>query len=103
VQTSFTHAKSCWHGVPTQDAPTVPGDRLVKRTPFRDRLSKVKVPTLVICGSEDRATPLEKSQAIVRGITGARLVVLEGAGHMSAIEQPSKLNEVLVPFVRSRV
>jgi pimeloyl-ACP methyl ester carboxylesterase len=76
---------------------------LVKRRPFADKLGKIRAPTLVMCGSEDRATPLEKSQAIVRGIAGAHLVVIEGAGHMSAIEQPARINEALVPFVRAHV
>jgi pimeloyl-ACP methyl ester carboxylesterase len=76
---------------------------LVKRTPFADRLGKIRAPTLVLCGSADRSTPLEKSEAIARGISGARLVVIEGAGHMSAIEQPARINEALVPFVRENL
>jgi 3-oxoadipate enol-lactonase len=76
---------------------------LVKRKPFADKLAKIRAPALVICGTEDRATPVEKSQAIASAVQGARLVLIEGAGHMSAIEQPAKINEALVPFVRSHL
>jgi pimeloyl-ACP methyl ester carboxylesterase len=76
---------------------------LVKRTSFVDRLGKIRAPTLVLCGSEDRATPLPKSQTIVRAVRGARLLVIEGAGHMSAIEQPERVNLALIPFLREHL
>jgi len=76
---------------------------LVKRKPFADKLPRIRVPTLVICGTEDRSTSLDKSRAIVRLVADARLVTIEGAGHMSAIEQPARVNEALVPFVRAQI
>jgi 3-oxoadipate enol-lactonase len=76
---------------------------LVKRTPFTGRLSKIRAPTLVLTGGEDKATPVAKAQAIANGIAGARLVVLEGVGHMSAIERPERVNAELVPFVAQHV
>ncbi len=75
----------------------------VKRTAVDGKLGRVRAPTLVLCGSKDRMSPLAKSEAIARGIPGAKLVVLAGAGHMSAIEQPVAVNEQLVPFVRAQL
>ncbi len=62
-------------------------------------LGRIGVPTLVMCGDEDRSTPLERSEAIARAIPRARLVSLAGLGHMCPLEDPVAVNEHLVPFV----
>jgi 3-oxoadipate enol-lactonase len=54
-----------------------------------------------MCGREDQATPPDKSENIARAIPGARLVMLDGVGHMSTIEDPDAVNQHLVPFARS--
>ena len=66
-------------------------------------LPRIQTPTLVICGREDRSTPPEQSEAIARGIPRARLEILEGVGHMSALEDPAAVNVHLLPFVRGCV
>jgi 3-oxoadipate enol-lactonase len=73
---------------------------VVHRTSVLERLGSIKVPTLVMCGREDGATPLEKSEAMARAIHGSRLVVLDGVGHMSTLEDPDAVNQHLVPFAR---
>jgi pimeloyl-ACP methyl ester carboxylesterase len=47
----------------------------------RDPLSSIEVPTLVIHGTADPMFPLEHGQALVDELPGAKLLVLEGAGH----------------------
>ena len=76
---------------------------VVHRTSVLERLGSIRVPTLVMCGREDLATPPEKSENIARAIPGARLVMIDGVGHMSTLEDPEAVNEHLVPFVRSIV
>ena len=76
---------------------------VVRRTDILGRISAIHVPTLVICGTEDRSTEPVHSRRIVEHIAGARLVLIEGAGHLSALEQPAKVNEALVPFVREQL
>jgi 3-oxoadipate enol-lactonase len=76
---------------------------LVKRKDISAKLGSIHVPALVLCGSEDIATPVAKSEAIARGIPGARLVVVDGVGHMSSIEKPDEVNASVVPFVREQV
>ena len=76
---------------------------VVERRDILARLAAVRVPTLVVCGREDRATEPVHSERIARAIPGARLVMIEGAGHVSALERPGEVNEVLVPFVREQV
>jgi 3-oxoadipate enol-lactonase len=54
-----------------------------------DQLGKITAPTLVVVGSKDYATPPAMARAVAAGIPGAELVMLEGARHMSLVEQPS--------------
>ncbi len=72
---------------------------VVHRKRVLDRIGRINVPTLVICGRDDGATPVEKSQNIANAIPGAELVVIEDCGHMSAIESPEAVNSRLIPFV----
>jgi 3-oxoadipate enol-lactonase len=76
---------------------------VVRRTDILERIAGIRAPTLVMCGTEDRSTEPVHSQRIAERIPGARLVLVPGAGHLSALEQPAKVNESLVPFVREQV
>jgi 3-oxoadipate enol-lactonase len=75
----------------------------VRRTDILGRIAAIRAPTLVMCGTEDRSTEPFRSQRIADQSPGARLVLVEGAGHLSALEQPAKVNESLVPFVRQHL
>ena len=55
---------------------------------FRERLGEIQVPTLVIAGADDTATTPEDGAALVDGIPGSRLAVLEHAGHLANVEAP---------------
>jgi pimeloyl-ACP methyl ester carboxylesterase len=79
------------------------GKAIFQRPDFRDELSKVRAPTLVACGEQDRATPPERSREIASRITGAELAMIPRAGHLCTIEQPETVNAKLVPFVRSHI
>jgi pimeloyl-ACP methyl ester carboxylesterase len=50
--------------------------------PWRDRLGTIAVPTLVIHGTADALFPVGHGRALADEIPGARLVVLDGAGHV---------------------
>lgn len=75
----------------------------IHRKDVLERLRDVRVPTLVVCGREDRATEPACSERIAARIAGARLVWIDGAGHLSALEQPQAVNDALVPFVREQM
>jgi pimeloyl-ACP methyl ester carboxylesterase len=64
-----------------------------------DRLGEVRTPTLVLCGRDDRLTPLKYCQTLAQGIPGARLAVIEGAGHMVMLEQPGRVAEAVSSFL----
>jgi pimeloyl-ACP methyl ester carboxylesterase len=54
-----------------------------------------ELPVVVICGDQDRQTPLARSRAIASALPDADLVVIEGAGHMAILERPDVVNAAL--------
>ena len=61
-----------------------------------DSLKAIRAPTLVLAGSEDPATPPEQGEAIRQRITGARMSILAGAGHLANLEQPAAFTQLLL-------
>jgi 3-oxoadipate enol-lactonase len=76
---------------------------VIERKDILPRVRDIRVPTLVACGREDRATEPVHSQRLAAAIPGARLAYIEGAGHVSALEQPEAVTALLVPFVREQL
>jgi pimeloyl-ACP methyl ester carboxylesterase len=68
-------------------------------TDFRPVLPRIQVPTLVIVGEEDTVTPPSASEFLVRNITGAALVKIPGAGHLTNLEKPEAFNSALGSFL----
>lgn len=68
---------------------------------IRGRLGDISMPTLVVCGSEDRLTPIKYSQHLADQISGARLVEIPGAGHMVMLEQAELFNLAVKEFCES--
>jgi 3-oxoadipate enol-lactonase len=62
-------------------------------------LEKVAVPMHIMVGDEDRLTPPAMSRQMAQRISGARLSLIEGAGHLSNIEQPERFNRALLAFL----
>ena len=65
----------------------------------RDRLETIAVPTLVIVGDEDKPTPPALSEELAHAITGAKLEIIEGAGHLTNAEKPAKFNRLVDTFL----
>ncbi len=59
-------------------------------------------PTLVIHGAEDRYVPAANAAALAESIPGARLRVLDRAGHLVFIERFAEVNREVVSFLKSR-
>lgn len=64
-------------------------------------LSRVRVPTLIVVGDQDRLTPPGVARDMAAAISGSSLVVIRNAGHLTNIEQPEIFNRVLLDFLRS--
>ena len=62
------------------------------------RLGEIKAPVLVAGGTRDRVVPPELLRATASGITGARLLLLPGRGHASALYDP-RLKPAIAAFL----
>lgn len=66
-----------------------------------DRLGKLRCPTLVLVGQEDRVTPPVLAEMLAASIPGAKLKIIERAGHISNAENPKAFNEAVLSFLGS--
>ena len=64
-------------------------------------LPHVRIPTLVIGGTNDVLTPPGEARRIARLIPGARLELMDGGGHMLMLERTDELDRLIVDFARS--
>lgn len=71
----------------------------IRKLNYLDRLSEIKLPTLIIVGEEDMGTPVEVSELMHQRISGSELVIIPSAAHLSNLEQPEKFNSTLLDFL----
>jgi len=64
-----------------------------------ERVGSIHVPTLIVCGKEDRLTPPKYSETLRENISGSEIVLLDDCGHMPMLEQSGKFNERVSSFV----
>jgi pimeloyl-ACP methyl ester carboxylesterase len=62
-------------------------------------LPDIRVPTLVITGTADKLTPVKYARYLAERIPRARLVTVEGAGHMVMLERPEQVADAVREFV----
>lgn len=67
--------------------------------PLIEGLQKITCPTLILVGQKDELF-LESSKLMTEHIPDARLEILEGAGHMLAIERPEIVSQMITAFIR---
>jgi pimeloyl-ACP methyl ester carboxylesterase len=91
------------HIASAQTIPAITGAlrALRNRLDSRPALKEIVVPTLVMVGSEDTLTPPDVADTMAAAIKGAQKVVIEGAGHLSNLEQPEAFNEAVRSFVQA--
>jgi pimeloyl-ACP methyl ester carboxylesterase len=71
----------------------------INRADRRPGLASIAVLTLVACGAEDRVCPPELSREIAAAIPGARLEIVERAGHYLTLDQPQFVAELLAEWL----
>jgi pimeloyl-ACP methyl ester carboxylesterase len=69
---------------------------------WADRLPEARCPTLVVWGDSDALIPVRHSAEFARRIEGARVVTLEGTGHIPMVERPEAFNRALLDFIGER-
>jgi pimeloyl-ACP methyl ester carboxylesterase len=66
---------------------------------LRPFMPQIEVPTLLVWGSRDTDTPVSAAREMERLIPDAGLVVLDGAGHYSYLDQPARFARIVSHFV----
>lgn len=73
--------------------------RACERYDVQGRLGEIRLPTLVICGADDRMTPERTVRRLTQGIRDSRFTLVQDAGHMLMLEQPAALDGAIQDFL----
>jgi proline iminopeptidase len=73
-------------------------DGNLKEVEYVDRLSEIKVPTLIIVGDHDQSDP-KMSKEMHEKISGSQLVILPNSGHMTFVDQPELFLKSVRDFI----
>ena len=66
---------------------------------LRDKLAGIKLPTLVLVGEQDEATPPPMSQELHAGVKGSKLTVLKGCAHVPQLQAPDQFMAAVKDFI----
>lgn len=75
------------------------GRAIFSRDSVQQELGRISVPTLVVVGEHDRATPPARVRRLAEAIPGARLEVVPHAGHLCTVEEPEAVDALLGSFL----
>lgn len=78
-------------------------EALASRPDSTDLLASISCPALIVVGSEDTVTPRVDAEAMQRGLSRSRLVVLPEAGHLSNLETPDAFSQAVADFLGSNL
>jgi pimeloyl-ACP methyl ester carboxylesterase len=67
-----------------------------------NRLQELHLPVLIICGTEDRLTPVKYSQYLHAKIGGSTLCIIPNAGHYVMREQPEAVNQAIEQWMQEQ-
>lgn len=73
---------------------------LLNREDAQEVLPMIRVPTLLMSGSEDHWSPVSQHEKIQRKIPGSKLVALKGVGHMSTVEDPHNVAKAMREWLK---
>ena len=74
---------------------------IAERPDSTDTQGQITCPTLILVGDQDALTPPADSSLMAEAISGAKLVEISQAGHLTPIEQPEAFNNALNEFLQS--
>ncbi|MEX3857094.1 alpha/beta fold hydrolase [Paraburkholderia sp. BR10923] len=63
-------------------------------------LRDIACPTMIVCGRDDKWSPLARHEEMHAQIRGSKLRVIERSGHMCTMERPDDVTDVLVEWAR---
>ncbi len=68
---------------------------LQSRLDQQNTIQSIKIPVLIMCGSEDKLCPVERHEMMHNMISDSDLIIINNAGHMPTLEQPRETTEVI--------
>lgn len=74
-----------------------------RRADYRELLTRVSVPALVLVGADDEYTPVSDAEAMHAALPDSRLVVIAAAAHLPNLERPEEFNAALAEFLTGRI
>ena len=66
---------------------------------FKQRMHRIAAPTLIIWGKADRIVDAAYAQEFAKGIPGARVALIDDAGHLPHLEQPDAVTKAVQEFL----
>ena len=70
---------------------------------LKELMPKIKSETLIIWGDKDTETPLQDSIVMKRLIPNSNIIVIEGAGHFSFLDNFDAFTKAILPFLGGHV
>jgi len=68
---------------------------LQTRADQQSNIQSINIPVLIMCGSEDKLCTVERHEMMHNMISNSELKIINNAGHIPTLEQPSETTEVL--------
>jgi pimeloyl-ACP methyl ester carboxylesterase len=68
---------------------------ILNRKDGRPDLARIAVPTLILCGRDDRLAPPALAEEMAVLVPQSKLVIVEACGHLSTLERPEQVNQAL--------
>ncbi|MGB5294835.1 MAG: alpha/beta fold hydrolase [Thermoanaerobaculia bacterium] len=82
---------------PTTIAATLRG--MAERPDMTAELPNIELPALLLCGEHDDLTPADEMRDVAKAMPDAMFRVIYGAGHMSPLERPERVNRLILEFL----
>jgi 3-oxoadipate enol-lactonase len=73
--------------------------RAIQGLDLTERIHAIRLPTLLMVGEEDPASPIASSEEIHERIEGSELIILKSAAHLANVEQPGAFNRAVIAFL----
>jgi 3-oxoadipate enol-lactonase len=74
---------------------------IAERPDSTSLLGQLTMPTLIVVGEDDKATPPDSAKKMHEAIPGSQLVIIPEAGHLSNLEQPERFTKALREFLET--
>lgn len=72
---------------------------MAERPDMTAELPNIEFPALLICGEHDVITPVDEMRDVAKAMPNATFHVIYGAGHMSPLERPERVNHLILDFL----